>query len=227
MALCNSLNIIQTSLYVSNVNSKTNNCMMVWKPHGNKMFETFSYLPPLTDNEIEKQIQHLLDNNWVPCIEFEDKFHAYADSHGIHLDSSINSGYYDNRYWVMWKLPMFGCTEPRQVLSEIKSASDVLSDCYIRICGFDNIRQVQCASFIVHRPKNDNVCNVNERQYKSEQYEESDIQPTIYPTSTSGLSDREIMLLRAELKSARATASISSNPTEALAKIAALEKLNL
>jgi hypothetical protein len=23
--------------------------------------------------------------------------------------------YYDNRYWTMWKLPMFGCTDPIQV----------------------------------------------------------------------------------------------------------------
>jgi hypothetical protein len=23
--------------------------------------------------------------------------------------------YYDNRYWTMWKLPMFGCTDPSQV----------------------------------------------------------------------------------------------------------------
>lgn len=23
--------------------------------------------------------------------------------------------YFDNRYWTMWKLPMFGCTDPVQV----------------------------------------------------------------------------------------------------------------
>ena len=25
------------------------------------------------------------------------------------------SGYQDNRYWTMWKLPMFGCTDGAQV----------------------------------------------------------------------------------------------------------------
>merc|ERR1711881_306656 len=85
--------------------------MMIWRPHGNKMFETFSFLPPLSDAEMAKQVQYLLNNGWTPCVEFENGEHAYADGHGWSgLDSSINSGYYDNRYWVMWKLPMYGCT---------------------------------------------------------------------------------------------------------------------
>ena len=36
------------------------------------MFETFSFLPPLSDAEISKQVQYLLNNGWTPCIEFED-----------------------------------------------------------------------------------------------------------------------------------------------------------
>lgn len=27
-------------------------------------------------------------------------------------------GYYDNRYWTMYKLPMFGCTDASQVCAE-------------------------------------------------------------------------------------------------------------
>lgn len=27
----------------------------------------------------------------------------------------VLQNYYDNRYWTMWKLPMFGCTDPVQV----------------------------------------------------------------------------------------------------------------
>merc|ERR1719218_153944 len=89
--------------------------MMIWRPHGNKMFETFSFLPPLSDAEMAKQVQYLLNNGWTPCVEFENGEHAYADGHGWSgLDSSINSGYYDNRYWVMWKLPMYGCTNPKR-----------------------------------------------------------------------------------------------------------------
>ena len=40
------------------------------------MFETFSFLPPLSDAEMAKQVQYLLNNGWTPCIEFEDSEHA-------------------------------------------------------------------------------------------------------------------------------------------------------
>jgi ribulose-bisphosphate carboxylase small chain len=130
------------------------------------MFETFSFLPPLTDAEISKQCQYLLNNGWTPCIEFEDAEHAYADSHGPHLDSSINALYYDNRYWVMWKLPMYGCQNTDEVLVEIKAAVKAFPDCYIRVAGFDNIKQVQCASFLVHRPKGGAARDISDRQVK-------------------------------------------------------------
>merc|ERR1712216_953649 len=58
------------------VNEKS---MMVWRPHGNKMFETFSFLPPLSDADLSKQVQYLLNNGWTPCLEFEDPVHAYTD----------------------------------------------------------------------------------------------------------------------------------------------------
>merc|ERR1719231_666803 len=101
----------------------------------------------------------------TPCIEFEDEAHAYAMSNGFSgLDPSIASCYYDNRYWVMWKLPMYGCTDPMQVVGEIKAAVAAMPDCFIRLVGFDNIKQVQCASLLVHRPYNAPNCAVNNRQ---------------------------------------------------------------
>ena len=130
-----------------------------------RMFETFSFLPPLSDAEISKQVQYLLNNGWTPCIEFEDEAHAYADGHGwSNLDSSINAGYYDNRYWVMWKLPMYGCTNTDEVLAECKACKAAFPNCYVRVAGFDNIKQVQCASFLVARPPTGAACAVNARQ---------------------------------------------------------------
>ena len=52
----------------------------------------------------------------------------------------------------MYKLPMFGCTDPGQVLAEISNATKSFPDAYIRLAAFDNVRQVQVASFLVHRP---------------------------------------------------------------------------
>jgi len=60
--------------------------------------------------------------------------------------------YYDNRYWSMWKLPMFGCSDPSQVLAEVDQCTKCFTNSYIRLVAFDNIAQVQVASFLVHRP---------------------------------------------------------------------------
>ena len=48
--------------------------------------------------------------------------------------------YYDNRYWTMWKLPMFGCSDPSQVLTEIQKCSKAFPECYQRLVAFDNRR---------------------------------------------------------------------------------------
>merc|ERR1712100_58610 len=128
----------------------------VWRPHGNKMFETFSFLPPLSDADLTKQVQYLLNNGWTPCLEFEDPAHAYTDGHGWSgLDSSVNANYYDNRYWVMWKLPMYGCNNADEVIQEVKACVKAFPNCYVRCAGFDNIKQVQCAGFLCYRPKLD------------------------------------------------------------------------
>lgn len=43
----------------------------------------------------------------------------------------------------MWKLPMFGCTDPSQVLKEIRACEEAFPNAYIRIVAFDNVRQVR------------------------------------------------------------------------------------
>ncbi|KAL2628827.1 hypothetical protein R1flu_013513 [Riccia fluitans] len=121
-------------------------CMQVWEPYNNKKFETLSYLPPLPQDSLAKQIDYLIANKWHPCIEFD-----ISDS--VSRENSNMPGYYDGRYWTMWKLPMFGCTDPSQVLREVEECKAKYGHkCYIRVLGFDNNRQVQCAMFIVHRP---------------------------------------------------------------------------
>ncbi|WP_368854820.1 ribulose bisphosphate carboxylase small subunit, partial [Methylosinus sp. Ce-a6] len=68
-----------------------------------------SYLPPLTPEQILKQVDYLLKNKWVPCIEFDEDAL-------IKRIYGTTPGYYDGRYWIMWKLPMFGCNDPSQVM---------------------------------------------------------------------------------------------------------------
>eukprot|EP00475_Leptophrys_vorax_P023257 TRINITY_DN3180_c0_g2_i2.p1 TRINITY_DN3180_c0_g2~~TRINITY_DN3180_c0_g2_i2.p1 ORF type:complete len:177 (+),score=6.06 TRINITY_DN3180_c0_g2_i2:75-605(+) len=126
-------------------NSSRVSCMKVWNPVGNPKFETLSYLPPLTDDAIVKEIRYMLKNGWIPAIEFDASGVVYREN---------NSGpcYYDGRYWTMWKLPLFGCQDASQVLREISECRSAYPNCFIRVLGFDNVKQVQCMSFIVHKP---------------------------------------------------------------------------
>ncbi|KAI3451765.1 hypothetical protein Pfo_008430 [Paulownia fortunei] len=92
------------------------------------------------------EIDYLLRLKLIPCIEFELE-------HGFVYRQHHNSpGYYDGRYWTMWKLPMFGCTDSAQVLVELEEAKKAYPNGFIRIIGFDNVRQVQCISFIAYKP---------------------------------------------------------------------------
>ncbi|KAL6854293.1 hypothetical protein ACP4OV_019196 [Aristida adscensionis] len=76
-------------------------CMQVWPAYGNKKFETLSYLPPLSVEGFQKQVEYLIRSNWVPCIEFSKVGFVYREN-------ATSPGYYDGRYWTMWKL----CTGP-------------------------------------------------------------------------------------------------------------------
>lgn len=145
-----------------------------------RMFETFSYLPPLSDDQIARQVDYIVNNGWTPCLEFSEPEIAYVQSRETGRMGPVSSvsafampitndqccfytmpvaapsmlprvrsnppaivnpaaryrssppaarlpqltyliaslflqNYFDNRYWTMWKLPMFGCTDPVQV----------------------------------------------------------------------------------------------------------------
>ncbi|WP_213065345.1 ribulose bisphosphate carboxylase small subunit, partial [Acinetobacter baumannii] len=111
-------------------------CMKVWNPYNNKKWETLSYLPPLSLEQILKQVDYLLLNKWVPCLEFDEDGYIKREGHK-------SPGYYDGRYWTMWKLPMFGCNDSTQVMQEIQEASKEYPKAFVRVIGFDAVRQVQ------------------------------------------------------------------------------------
>ncbi|KAK1302326.1 hypothetical protein QJS10_CPB12g00346 [Acorus calamus] len=112
---------------------------------GTQKFETLSYLPTLSLEELAKEVDYLLRSGWIPCLEFDSVGFVYRENHRM-------PGYYDGRYWTMWKLPMFGCTDSAQVLKELAECKKEYPNAFIRIIGFDNKRQVQCISFIASKP---------------------------------------------------------------------------
>merc|ERR1711988_729028 len=122
------------------------NMMQVWSPINNYKYETLSFLPALTDREIAMQVQYLTQCGYVPCIEFDNKMGFAYREHGA------MAGYYDGRYWTMWKLPLFGCSDPSEVLEEVAACKMEYPRSYIRVIGFDPVRQVQSVSFLVHKP---------------------------------------------------------------------------
>ena len=105
-----------------------------------------SYLPPLSDEDIAKQVVYLVNQGWSPCIEFASQ--EEADTNQLFF---AGPALYENRYWTMWKLPMFGCSDPQQVLNEIEECQKEYPGCRVRVVGFDRVRQVQMAGFIVRK----------------------------------------------------------------------------
>ena len=65
--------------------------------HCCRFFETFSYLPPMTDEEISKQVDYIIRQGWIPCLEFSESSGAYIkEIYNIRF-SGTSAGYYDNR----------------------------------------------------------------------------------------------------------------------------------
>jgi ribulose-bisphosphate carboxylase small chain len=97
---------------------------------------TFSYLPDFTDDEITKQIQYCLDNEWPLSVEFTDDPHPR------------------NVYWEMWGLPMFDLKDAAGVLLEVNECREAHPEKYIRLNAYDSRlgRQTTALQFIVNRP---------------------------------------------------------------------------
>ncbi|KAK7388526.1 hypothetical protein VNO78_23344 [Psophocarpus tetragonolobus] len=142
--LCPSTGSIGWKRKIVSNGSKTY-CMKTWNPINNKKFETLSYLPPLSDESIAKEINYMLKKGWIPCLEFDELG-------CVHRENSRMPGYYDGRYWTLWKLPMFGCTESSQVLNEIHECRKAYPNAYIRCLAFDSKRHMQSMAFIIHKP---------------------------------------------------------------------------
>jgi ribulose-bisphosphate carboxylase small chain len=100
---------------------------------------TFSFLPPLTDDEISAQIHYCLDKDWPLNVEFTDDPHPR------------------NTYWEMWGLPMFDVKDAAAILSEVNSCRNLYPHSYIRVSAYDRTkgRQTIGLSFIVNRPLSD------------------------------------------------------------------------
>jgi ribulose-bisphosphate carboxylase small chain len=99
----------------------------------------FSFLPDLTDQQIEKQIAYCINKGWAMNVEWTDDPHPR------------------NSYWELWGLPLFDVKDPASVMFELKEARKSCAAGYIRINAFDaSYGTESCVmSFIVNRPANE------------------------------------------------------------------------
>ncbi len=97
----------------------------------------FSFLPPLTDEQITKQIKYALKHGWAIGVEYTDDPHPR------------------NTYWEMFGHPMFDLKDPAGILMEINNCRKTFPNYYIRVTAFSSTRGVESPtmSYIVNRPK--------------------------------------------------------------------------
>jgi len=99
---------------------------------------TFSFLPDLTDEQIDAQIKYSLRHGWAMSIEYTDDIHPR------------------NAYWEMWGLPAFDTKEEdsETILREVRAAREAFPEHYIKLIAYDPTRgrQTTALAFIVNRP---------------------------------------------------------------------------
>ncbi|HMI70366.1 MAG TPA: ribulose bisphosphate carboxylase small subunit [Solirubrobacteraceae bacterium] len=99
---------------------------------------TFSFLPDLTDEQVEAQIHYALRNGWAISVEYTDDAHPR------------------NAYWEMRNLPLFDL-RPDQAdvaMHEVKACRERFPNHYVKVTAYDAryTRQTTALAFIVNRP---------------------------------------------------------------------------
>lgn len=100
-----------------------------------RKFETFSYLPEMTPEQIRSQIEYIVSKGWNPGIEHTEPANTRSN------------------YWYMWKLPMFGETDVDNILKEVEACHTAHPENHVRLLGFDNFAQSAGASMVIYRGK--------------------------------------------------------------------------
>lgn len=114
---------------------------------------TFSYLPDLTDAEIEAQAQYAIGQGWSIAVEFTDDPHPR------------------NVYWEMWGLPMFDISDGAAALHEIRACRTAYPAHYVRLTAYDASigRQTTAVSFIVGRPEHEPGFRLDRQEVRGRQ----------------------------------------------------------
>ncbi|HNB07419.1 MAG TPA: ribulose bisphosphate carboxylase small subunit [Thauera aminoaromatica] len=100
-----------------------------------RKFETFSYLPEMSTEQIRAQVEYIVKKGWNPAVEHTEPENAF------------------DHFWYMWKLPMFGESDVSRILAEAEACHKANPDHHVRLVGYDNFKQSQGASMVIYRGK--------------------------------------------------------------------------
>ncbi|HSH06189.1 MAG TPA: ribulose bisphosphate carboxylase small subunit [Burkholderiales bacterium] len=98
-----------------------------------RKYGTFSYLPPMTAEQLRKQVEYIVAKGWNPAIEHTEPQNARSN------------------YWYMWKLPLFGETDVDRIIAECEACHKANPGNHVRLIGYDNATQSQGASMVIYR----------------------------------------------------------------------------
>mgnify|MGYP001618034825 CR=1 FL=1 len=93
---------------------------------------TFSYLPPMTPQQLRKQVEYVVARGWSPALEHSEAGRATGS------------------YWIMWKLPMFGERNVDRVLAEAEACRKANPGHVVRLIGYDSVRQTLGTALVLH-----------------------------------------------------------------------------
>ena len=98
----------------------------------------FSFLPDLTDEQIEAQLRYALGNGWAIMVEHTDDPHPR------------------NALWEMWGAPHFDLAveDVRIAMADVRAARSANPRSYVKVVCYDRSlgRQTTALSFIAGRP---------------------------------------------------------------------------
>jgi ribulose-bisphosphate carboxylase small chain len=100
-----------------------------------RKFETFSYLPAMSTEQIRAQVEYIVKQGWNPAVEHSEPENAF------------------DHFWYMWKLPLFGESDVTRILAEAESCHKANPGHHVRLVGYDNFKQSQGASMVIYRGK--------------------------------------------------------------------------
>jgi ribulose-bisphosphate carboxylase small chain len=100
---------------------------------------TFSFLPALSNEQISRQVEYCLANNWAVGLEYTDDPHPR------------------NTYWEMFGNPMFDLHDAAGIMMELDACRKNFPNHYVRLTAFDSTHGTESVvlSFIVNRPQDE------------------------------------------------------------------------